>query len=58
MVKLLEQKYFCCYYSIIASANHRQYISKGLGISISHTALFTKTQQEMDLAGTSLTIEV
>lgn len=58
MVKLLEQKYFCCYYSIITSENHRPYISKGRGISISHTALFTKTQQEMDLACTSLAIEV
>lgn len=58
MVKLLEQKYFCCYYPIITSENHRQHISKGLGISISHTALFTKTLQEMDLACTSLATEV
>lgn len=58
MVKLLEQKYFCCYYSIITSENHRQCLSKELGISISHAALFTKTQQEMDLACTSLAIEV
>lgn len=58
MVRLLEQKYFCCYYPIITSENPRQYVSNGLGISISHTALFTKTQQEMDLSCTSLAIEV